>query len=63
VIQILGLRDFENKHGKRQKKEVFFGNGWRAQSVKELFANLDEHLAPIPNMEKQNLYYTAADCL
>ena len=62
-IQILGLREYEDQHGKRRKKESFFGHGWRAPSVKELLGNLDEYLSLIMPNERENIYYTAADCL
>ena len=62
-IQILGLREYENQHGKRQKREEFFGRGWRAPSVRELFKDLDKYLSLITPMDRVNLYYTAADCL
>jgi len=61
-IQILGLRDGV-VNGKPQKYETFFSKGWRAPTVKELFANIDKYLAPIPDAERYNLYYTAANCL
>jgi putative DNA primase/helicase len=63
AVQILGLREYIHpKTGKPKKKETFFENGWRATSVKELFADLDNYLKEIPEQEHYNLYYTAASC-
>lgn len=62
MIQILGLRSFVNEKGETKKHDAFFDNGWRAPSVKELFQNLDAYVAKIPENERFNIYYTAANC-
>lgn len=63
AVQILGLREYIcPKTGKPKKAERFFENKWRATSVKELFAELDNKLKEIPEDEHYNLYYTAASC-
>ena len=62
--QILGLRPFFNeKKGKWDKTDnTFFKRNWRFESIPELFENLDKYLAPIPEKERINLYYTVASC-
>lgn len=62
LIQILGLRDYVTDDVKR-KVERFFGNKWRANSVKHLFDNLETFLEQIPKDEHYNLFYTAANCV
>lgn len=63
-IQILGLRSFFSKE--KQKDiifDAFFDKNWRAPSVIDLFANIEKYIAPIPQAERWNLYYTTATCL
>jgi len=63
-VQILGLREYIHpKTKKPAKAEKFFSNKWRAPSVAELFADIDRYMEPIPDDERYNLYYTAANCL
>lgn len=62
AIQILGLRDYVVS-GKTKKREVFFENNWRAETVGQLFADIELYLRAIPEDEKYNLYYTVASCL
>ena len=62
AIQIIGLRDFVDKNGIKSKKQAFYRKGWRAPSVKELFANIDSYIEKIPVDERWNLYYTVANC-
>lgn len=62
AVQILGLRPYVDRRGKERKAEKFFEKGWRATSVPELFQNIDEIINTIPEEERWNLYYTAADC-
>jgi P4 family phage/plasmid primase-like protien len=64
VHQILGLRPFFNeKKGIWDKTDnTFFRRGWRFPSIPDLFANLEKYLAPIPEAERWNLYYTVAFC-
>lgn len=60
MIQILGIRYFADT-GK--KAETFFDKGWRAKSVRDLFLELPQIMATIPEDEHYNLYYTISDCL
>ena len=62
AVQILGLRPYTDRRGKERKAEKFFERGWRANSVAELFLNLDEIIKTIPSDEHWNLYYTASIC-
>lgn len=62
AVQILGLREWTNPKGKKQIAERFFDREWRAESVPDLFENIDSVLAQIPEEEHWNLYYTAASC-
>ena len=63
MIQILGLREYLDQRDDRVKKaEKFFDRGWRAPSVAELFANINNFLEPIPLEEQFNLYYTVSEC-
>jgi len=64
VIQILGLRDYHcRKENRTKKAERFFEKGWRANSVQELFADLESYIAQVPEDERFNLYYTSGKCL
>lgn len=49
--------------GAERTTEKFYDKKWRSPSVKELFENIDEVLAQIPESEHYNLYYTAGKCL
>jgi len=62
MIQILGLRDYQTKEGKSGKAEKFFEKGWRAETVGDLFRDIEKHLAKIPEKERFNLYFTVANC-
>lgn len=61
AVQILGLRPYTDRRGKERKAEKFFEQGWRSPSVPELFADIDFYINQIPEDERWNLYYTAAD--
>lgn len=61
AVQILGLRSYTDRRGKERKAEKFFEQGWRAPSVPELFRDIDFYINQIPEDERWNLYYTAAD--
>lgn len=62
-IQILGLRDYFSKETQKlEKTDTFFEKGWRAASVRDLFANAEMHVGNIPTDEQFNIYYTAASC-
>lgn len=50
------------KSGKYEKYDAFFANNWRAQTVEEILKKPDELLKDIPTDERQNLYFTVADC-
>lgn len=60
AIQILGLRD--NPRNPTRKRTVFFSNGWRANSVNEIFEKISSIIEKIPEPERVNMYYTVADC-
>jgi len=62
AVQILGLRPYTDRRGKERKAEKFFERGWRADSVPELFQNIEAIISQIPEEERWNLYYTAATC-
>ena len=62
-VQILGLRHYVDKiSGKERLAERFFNNKWRADSVSHLFSNMKSIVEQIPESERYNLYYTAAQC-
>lgn len=62
-VQVLGLRDYVNpKTGKSQKTDKFFEKNWRAENIVDLFSNIDHYISMIPEEERWNLYYTAANC-
>lgn len=61
AVQILGLRPYTDRRGKERKAEKFFEQGWRSPSVPELFRDIDFYINQIPEDERWNLYYTAAD--
>ena len=61
-IQILGLRTYTDAQGKERLSEKFFDREWRADSVADLFANLDHYLSKIPEEERYNLFYTVSKC-
>jgi putative DNA primase/helicase len=59
MIQILGLREFVDKEtGEVKLYDSHFQNGWRAESVSELFGNLDTYLEKIPADQRWNMFYT-----
>ena len=63
LIHLLGLREyFDPKENKIKKKHAFFTEGWRVSSLRELFLNIDEYIEMIPEAERVNMYYTAANC-
>ena len=64
AIQILGLRDYINQAGQKQKREQFFARNWRVPDVESIFdpAILGPVLETIPEAERFNLYFTVADC-
>jgi hypothetical protein len=61
MIQLLHLRAFE-RDGKEHKYDAFVQDGLHAESVADLFANLDSYLAKIPEKERWNCFYTLANC-
>lgn len=63
MIQILGLREFIDKTtGEVRLYDSHFKNNWRVASVKELFANIDQHIQQIPETLRWNLFYTVSTC-
>lgn len=63
MIQILGLRTFIPPGSEIPKKfDAFFDENWRADSIYDLFKNIDTHLAKIPKKDQWNIFYTAANC-
>ncbi len=62
MIQILGLRPYRDSVGKVKLSEKFFNRKWRAESIQDLFINIEKHIENIPEEERYNLYYTASHC-
>lgn len=63
MIQILGIRhNFDQKIGSYKSTHAFFNNHWRAESVPDLFTNLEKIMGVIPHDERWNLFYTTARC-
>jgi putative DNA primase/helicase len=63
MIQILGIRhNFDEKIGTYKSTHAFFNNRWRAESVPDLFTNLEKLMGVIPHDERWNLFYTTALC-
>ena len=64
MIQILGLRDFVDRNGKRKKTTRFFQRNWRFERVEDVFdeGKLNALIQTIPEAERYNLYFTVADC-
>lgn len=57
MIQLLGLRSFI-RDDKEHKYDAFHDRQWRAQSVPDLFENLEQYIALIPAEERYNIYFT-----
>lgn len=62
MIQLLGLRAYKDEGGKERKFDAFFDRGWKAESVQDLFLNIEERLQQIPENERWNMYFTVANC-
>lgn len=64
-IQILGLRDYVSKHGKKGKATRFFNKGWHVANIEDVFrpTKIQKILESIPKQEQWNLYFTVADCI
>ena len=64
-IQILSLREFVVKKTGEVKlhDRTHYQSGWRADSVQELFKNIEKYIDDIPKGERYNMYYTAAECI
>ena len=63
MIQILGLRHWLPRGETEQKSfDAFHDKEWRAESLQDLFENLETHLEKIPEGEKWNLFYTVNHC-
>lgn len=63
MIQVLGLRDWNDK-GQVKKRETFFSKGWRFTNIQDVFDTdkVKALLSGIPENEQYNLYFTVADC-
>lgn len=64
-IQVLGLRPYNDpKTGKEKFTTKFFTEGWRFSCIEEVFdaEKRQELLAKIPETDRYNLYFTAAEC-
>lgn len=62
MLQITGIRSFE-RDGKTIKYDgAFFDDKWRAQSIQDLFENLDSYINAIPKKERWNIFFTVANC-
>ena len=63
MIQILGLREYTDPITRRlSKKHAFFKQGWKANSVEEVFSEIDMIIAQVPEEERHNIYFTVAHC-
>jgi putative DNA primase/helicase len=63
LIQILGLRTFvDKKTGEVKLYDSHFNNGWRVESVRELFADIEHHVSQIPQDARWNMFYTTSHC-
>lgn len=63
MIQILGLREFTVKEtGEVKLYDSHFANGWRANTVQELFNNIEHHISQIPADHRWNMFYTVSSC-
>lgn len=61
--QILGLREFVDKEtGEVKLYDSHFNNGWRFESVAELFKNIDKYVNMIPADQRWNMFYTLSSC-
>lgn len=63
-VQIIGRRPYLNpKTNKWTTPDVFLNKNWRADSVSELFANLETYIEAIPENERWEIHYTLANCV
>lgn len=62
MIQLLGIRPWRTPQGEERKIDTFHDRNWKAPSVAELFSNVEKYLKPVPEADRWNLYYTAAEC-
>lgn len=65
MIQILGIRQFTDKKGKKEKivtYDAFLDKNWRQKNHKDMFTNIDKVIADIPADERFNIFYTIAHC-
>jgi putative DNA primase/helicase len=61
MIQLLKLRTFI-REGKEKKYDAFIVEGLHAETVPELFANIESYIKKIPKDERWNCFYTLANC-
>ena len=63
MIQIIGYRYVANiRTNSMSTQTKFLDRKWRAESVPDLFARIDDYLSLIPQNEHWNLHYTIARC-
>ncbi len=62
MIQIIGLRDSVDKSGKLKKRHAFFEQGWGVPTIEDIFNSTEKYLSKIPEADRENLYFTVADC-
>lgn len=64
-IQILGLRDYVSKQGKKGKAARFFNKNWHLSKIEDVFSQVKvkKLLETIPESDHWNLYFTVADCI
>ena len=61
--QILGLREYVDPKTKRLKnRHAFFEKNWRVPDLSFIYSDPEAALAPVPESDRVNLYYTVADC-
>lgn len=61
MLQILGLREHPS-NGNSRKREVFFTKNYRAENLEQILQDTAKVLAPVPEAERYNLYFTVAQC-
>ncbi len=62
MIQLIKQRYIAKKDGTKHKPLMWYRPKKNYESVRDLFFNLDAHLAEIPEKDRWNLHYTLCDC-
>lgn len=62
MLQITGIRSFVRDGETIKYDGAFFDEKWRAQSIQDLFENLDHYVNLIPLKERYNIFFTAVNC-